>query len=203
MLNKAAKIVLQVPNVYADIFRSAKTRGWSHTLMQLYTFGDIRWGNLKGTDKFGNKFYEDPNAPWGQHRYVEYADIHNYDPTMIQPDWHGWMHHVFDEVPESHKFPDIDQTNTATNVPSQFKNHSYDSKVHTEFIVNKTQLRSRGYKIGSLHLGPDEEDQIYLPPGHCLSKLNEDKNKVRFDTYTNERLSREQEKDWLAIYNKK
>lgn len=37
--------------------------------------------------------------PFGQHRWVEYANIHNYDASMIHPDWHGWMHHVFDETP--------------------------------------------------------------------------------------------------------
>jgi NADH:ubiquinone oxidoreductase subunit len=38
--------------------------------------------------------------PYGQHRWVEYADIHNPDPTMITPEWHGWMHHTFDETPD-------------------------------------------------------------------------------------------------------
>ena len=32
-------------------------------------------------------------------RWVEYANIHDPDPTMIQPEWHGWMHHVFDHTP--------------------------------------------------------------------------------------------------------
>lgn len=57
--------------------------------------------------------------------------------------------------------------------------------------------------MGSLHLGPDEEDQMYYPPGHCLSKLNEDTNKARYDHYGPEKLSREQEKEWLASYHKK
>ena len=31
---------------------------------------------------------------------MEYSNIHDVDATMIQPEWHGWMHHVFDETPE-------------------------------------------------------------------------------------------------------
>ena len=74
---------------------------------------------MKGTDKFGNKYYENVELPYGQHRstqltplsglllfnfiflfrWVEYANIHDPDPTMIQPEWHGWMHHVFDHTP--------------------------------------------------------------------------------------------------------
>jgi NADH:ubiquinone oxidoreductase subunit len=40
-----------------------------------------------GTDKFGNKYYEDLELPFGQHRWVEYSNIDNPDATMIQPDW--------------------------------------------------------------------------------------------------------------------
>lgn len=37
-------------------------------------------------DKFGNKYYEDINQPFGQDRWIEYADIHNPDPTLIAPE---------------------------------------------------------------------------------------------------------------------
>lgn len=46
------------------------------------------------------RYYEDLDQPFGQHRWVEYSNIHDVDATMIQPEWHGWMHHVFDETPE-------------------------------------------------------------------------------------------------------
>jgi NADH:ubiquinone oxidoreductase subunit len=62
--------------------------------------GDLKFGVLKGVDRFGNKYYEDLDLPFGQHRWVEYSNIHDFDATMIQPEWHGWMHHVFDEVPD-------------------------------------------------------------------------------------------------------
>ena len=37
------------------------------------------------------------SRPAGQHRWVEYADIHNYDAAMISPDWHGWIHYMHDK----------------------------------------------------------------------------------------------------------
>ncbi len=49
--------------------------------------GDLKFGELKGTDRFGNKYYEDLDLPYGQHRWVEYADIHNFDPTNITPEY--------------------------------------------------------------------------------------------------------------------
>ncbi|CAK9251398.1 unnamed protein product [Sphagnum jensenii] len=56
--------------------------------------GDLKFGVLKGTDAYGNKYYEDLSLPFGQHRWVEYSNIHDFDATMIQPEWHGWMHHT-------------------------------------------------------------------------------------------------------------
>lgn len=38
----------------------------------------------------------------GQHRWVEYADIHNFDASQIPPEWHGWMTHTFDEPPTAY-----------------------------------------------------------------------------------------------------
>eukprot|EP01041_Mallomonas_annulata_P015594 gene15594-32939_t len=80
--------------------QAVKERGWWGMVTQLYTIGDLKFGTLKGSDAFGNKYYENLELPFGQHRWVEYANIHDPDATMIQPEWHGWMHHVFDETPD-------------------------------------------------------------------------------------------------------
>lgn len=136
-------------------------------LTQLYTIGDLKFGELKGVDKFGNKYYEDVELPYGQHRWVEYADIHNFDATMIQPEWHGWMHHMYDEVPAS--APEFKIETIAEASDAIYTNHvGHTSGVATE-QVNQTQLRQRGYKVGSLKTGPEEEDKYYKQPGHPLS----------------------------------
>jgi NADH dehydrogenase (ubiquinone) 1 alpha subcomplex subunit 12 len=74
---------------FTKLARAISEKGVNGTINQLYTLGDLRFGELKGTDKFGNKYYEELEAPYGQHRYIEYANIHNMDTTMIQPEWHG------------------------------------------------------------------------------------------------------------------
>lgn len=34
---------------------------------------------------------------------------------MIQPEWHGWMHHTYDEVPEDYVAPPLLHTSDETN----------------------------------------------------------------------------------------
>jgi hypothetical protein len=48
--------------------------------------GDMKFGVLKGVDAMGNRYYEDLDLPYGQHRWIEYKDVHNFDATMIQPE---------------------------------------------------------------------------------------------------------------------
>eukprot|EP00596_Hydrurales_sp_CCMP1899_P001866 CAMPEP_0119042168 /NCGR_PEP_ID=MMETSP1177-20130426/14423_1 /TAXON_ID=2985 /ORGANISM="Ochromonas sp, Strain CCMP1899" /LENGTH=113 /DNA_ID=CAMNT_0007008771 /DNA_START=272 /DNA_END=613 /DNA_ORIENTATION=- len=90
---------------------------------------------------------------------------------MIQPDWHGWMHHVYDETPEQ---VDLDFTDKRLELVSDsnavFSNHvsnaMFDSKTQQ---VDTSQYRQRGYKVGSRMSGPDDKDNYYLQPGHPLS----------------------------------
>lgn len=60
-----------------------------------------RGATLVGVDKFGNKYYEKlDNTQYGRHRFVEYADIQNYDASSVPPEWHGWLHYITDHRPE-------------------------------------------------------------------------------------------------------
>jgi NADH:ubiquinone oxidoreductase subunit len=66
--------------------RAVKERGWKGVLTQLYVIGDLKFGDLKGVDRFGNKYYENVELPYGQHRWVEYSNIHNPDSSQIPPE---------------------------------------------------------------------------------------------------------------------
>jgi len=128
-----------------------------------------------GTDKFNNKYYENVDLPYGQHRWVEYANIHNPDATMIQPEWHGWMHHVFDETPEEMDAlaakRRIEQTSLHSDANAIFTTHvGKQNPVNDRETTDTSQYRQRGYRVGSLHTGPDDPDDYYLQPGHPLSK---------------------------------
>ena len=53
-------------------------------------------GTVVGQDNFGNTFYEDKHK---NRRWVIYnADI---DASSISSEWHGWLHHTFNESPNN------------------------------------------------------------------------------------------------------
>lgn len=58
-----------------------------------------------GTDEFGNRYFEEkkPGYDGIKHRYVVYKGYA--DGSRVPSDWHGWMHHTFDECPQSAPLP--------------------------------------------------------------------------------------------------
>ncbi|MEM8833404.1 MAG: NADH:ubiquinone oxidoreductase subunit NDUFA12 [Pseudomonadota bacterium] len=54
-----------------------------------------------GTDTFGNKYYQaKPRKGYKQpRRFVIYRDVP--EASAIPPEWHGWMHHQTDELPDN------------------------------------------------------------------------------------------------------
>ena len=62
-----------------------------------------RNGKRVGADVFGNQYFQakkaDSSHPAGQ-RWVIYNGSN--DASRVAPEWHGWLHHSFDEVPESY-----------------------------------------------------------------------------------------------------
>lgn len=47
-----------------------------------------------GTDAFGNRYYRSKDSV---RRWVLYKGT--VDASLVPPDWHGWLHHTFDEIP--------------------------------------------------------------------------------------------------------
>ncbi len=58
---------------------------------QLFTW---RKGVPVGEDDQGNKFYETRD---GKRRWVIFNG--ECEASRVSPDWHGWLHHTFDERP--------------------------------------------------------------------------------------------------------
>lgn len=55
---------------------------------------------LVGEDEQGNRYFEekDPTFPGGRHRrWVVYHGVA--EASRVPADWHGWLHHTFDEPP--------------------------------------------------------------------------------------------------------
>jgi len=64
---------------------------------QFYTW---RKGKRVGEDDFGNVYYE---ADGGKRRWVIYNG--EADASRIGAEWHGWLHHTFDELPSETPLP--------------------------------------------------------------------------------------------------
>ncbi|KAF1972223.1 NDUFA12-domain-containing protein [Bimuria novae-zelandiae CBS 107.79] len=61
--------------------------------------GDTKAGTFKGTDKYGNKYYENmaEELPL-RTRWVDYKD-HEFDPSQSEPGWHAWLGYMVDKPP--------------------------------------------------------------------------------------------------------
>ena len=59
-----------------------------------------RRARLIGSDEQGNRYFEEkePSASDGRkRRFVVYHGIA--EASRVTPDWHGWLHHTFEEPP--------------------------------------------------------------------------------------------------------
>lgn len=94
------------------------------------TIGTSLWsamnGEHVGTDAQGNKYYSSKKAttPEGyDKRWVIYAGAN--DASKVPAEWHGWLHHSYDEVPESHLPPariwEADYTPNATGTVQAYR----------------------------------------------------------------------------------
>lgn len=167
---------------FFKVAKLLKERGWKGLLTQMYVTGEVKPGTFKGSDVNGNKYYENLDMPFGQHRWVEYANIHNPDPTMIHPDWHGWMHHMFDETPDEYRFSKNREIAQLSHAAAVADTHVYSvppGAVAQEEQYNLSQYRQRGYNVGSLMSKAGEKDKYYKQPGHPLSDLAEQGGRFR------------------------
>ena len=77
----------------------------------------LRGKKQVGTDGLGNVYYEGGSDTAGNPRRWVIYDGSN-DASRVPPEWHGWLHGTYDEVPESHLPPariwEVDYTPNAT-----------------------------------------------------------------------------------------
>lgn len=57
-------------------------------------------GQNVGDDEQGNKYYQ---TAGGKRRWVIYNGVA--EASRVPPDWHGWLHHTFDEIPSQAPLP--------------------------------------------------------------------------------------------------
>ncbi|NVD45514.1 NADH:ubiquinone oxidoreductase subunit NDUFA12 [Qipengyuania atrilutea] len=91
-----------------------------------------RRGEKVGTDAQGNTYYRSKNKrdlntagsySGGERRWVIYEGAN--DASRVPPEWHGWLHGAFDDVPESNLPPariwEADYTPNATGTPNAYR----------------------------------------------------------------------------------
>ncbi|KAL7569012.1 hypothetical protein ACA910_021299 [Epithemia clementina (nom. ined.)] len=149
--------------------------GWWGLLEHMYTNGDFpfKFGTYMGCDAAGNRYYENRvDYPFGQHRWVEPGDIHNFDATQIPPEWHGWMHSINDCTPhyeEEYIQEKLKHVKYAEISHNPFKHNIGHQEPYFNFhhMHNQSQIRSRGYGIGNPIVGlpPHQPDAFYTQPG--------------------------------------
>ncbi|KAB8078389.1 NADH ubiquinone oxidoreductase subunit NDUFA12-domain-containing protein [Aspergillus leporis] len=69
---------------------------------QMQYIGDTKAGTLIGTDRYGNKFYENTEELPLRTRWVDYKE-QEYDPSQIEPGWHAWISYMVDQPPHADK----------------------------------------------------------------------------------------------------
>ncbi|CAD5226630.1 unnamed protein product [Bursaphelenchus xylophilus] len=70
-------------------------------IRQRYLTDQSKTGELVGSDKFGNKYYQDNSLFMPRNRWVVYDQKQwlDYDASQVPPEWHRWLHHMTDEPP--------------------------------------------------------------------------------------------------------
>jgi len=163
--------------------------GVKGTWDRCFAMGQLKFGRFVGEDHLGNKYYEDMDEYHGQHRWVEYKDLWNFDATMVPPSWHGWLCHVFDEPGD--KFEQFIENKLADKIELNNNDNSiYDTHVALNasgwkpgVMHNESQMKLRGYNVGNLHLGtytkkgyseagPNDKETYYRQPGHAASEID-------------------------------
>jgi NADH:ubiquinone oxidoreductase subunit len=83
-------------------------------------------GEQVGTDAQGNRYYRSAKkktTDGRERRWVIYNGAN--DASRVPAEWHGWLHHSFDEVPESHLPPpriwETEYTPNATGTPQAYR----------------------------------------------------------------------------------
>ncbi|KAJ2954176.1 hypothetical protein O0L34_g2410 [Tuta absoluta] len=87
---------------FANAARMIRSNGGiMKSLYKLWRYESLKEGKYVGSDFWGNRYYENNYYMLCRNRWVEYYDncTWNYDGSMVNADWFGWLHHKTDKLP--------------------------------------------------------------------------------------------------------
>lgn len=171
---------------HGHFIRAFKEFGVVGTFRKLYKTRTLKFGALIGTDKYGNKYYENRvDYAYGQHRWVEYAgdkSFYQVDPSHVPAEWHGWLHGVTEEPPTARTTgstwrTEPPQVSFGSSNPYQ-RNLGGVINAHTP---NLSSYRPRGYGLsnGCFPESKPDEELYYTQPGHHMDKRNKELRDAR------------------------
>ncbi|KAF9571790.1 hypothetical protein EC968_010661 [Mortierella alpina] len=109
--------------------------GPARFMRQLNNIGDTKVGTLVGTDKFGNKYYENLNESYGRTRWIEFGKQDSFfsraeaNASQVPAEWHGWLHRMLDAPPNVDKSMvvpkwGVEFTENLTGSPKAYKSYN-------------------------------------------------------------------------------
>ena len=100
---------------------------------QIFTW---RNGQLVGEDELGNKYYTDKDHV---RRWVIYNGP--IEGSRVSPDWHGWLHHTFDNCPSTEPL-----AHNAWEKPHVENLSGTDAAYHPPGSIFAGQTKARDYE---------------------------------------------------------
>lgn len=134
--------LFKVPTIIAE------NGGIIQSLYKIYRQDALKVGTLVGTDKYGNKYFQNTYYFFGRSRWIEYSPHYGlytnlfwcsflyknilgleYDGSQIPAEWYGWMHYKTDCLPHEHSARPkhtwmADHTENLTGTPQQYMPYS-------------------------------------------------------------------------------
>ncbi|MES1914746.1 MAG: hypothetical protein MHM6MM_006788 [Cercozoa sp. M6MM] len=138
------------------VLNDVRVNGVASALKNFMMFDQVMigkyFGELKGVDEHGNKYYEGKFAQNGRHRWVEYADApFGKRPDKVSPEWFMWLHHTSDMHPghplfTKPKFFELQHSGNPTDtktpyVPSNYKHGRYQAEDYTSWDPSQGGVR--------------------------------------------------------------
>ncbi|KAF9584115.1 hypothetical protein BGW38_007535 [Lunasporangiospora selenospora] len=122
--------------------------GPSRFMRQLNNIGDTKVGTLVGTDKFGNKYFENLEESYGRNRWVQFAKEDSFfsraefNASQIPAEWHGWLHRMLDAP------PNVDKTMVAPKWAAEYtENLTGSPKAYKSYNTTRAKFEAWAPKV--------------------------------------------------------
>ncbi|KAI0143139.1 NADH:ubiquinone oxidoreductase 13.4kD subunit [Xylariaceae sp. FL1272] len=108
---------------------------------QMQYIGDTKAGTLIGTDRFGNKYFENNEDLPLRTRWVDYK-VHDFDAAQIEPGWHAWMSYGVDKPPTEDPLLQYKRKAWEDTDPKTIPNYTQTRGAYKPYSTVKSKITS-------------------------------------------------------------